>query len=92
MADVVKDKDVFFYREPRLGSFMSIKFEYYSCLFDKALDKACDDYIDVDDKNKDIMEEKKEFDEEQAEEKAENPDYVKKVKKFKFHEYKKFDT
>ena len=85
MPDVVKDKDVFFYREPRLGSFMSIKFEYYSCLHEQAFDNACDDYIDVDDKNKDIMEEKKEFEEQEALAKEKDDDYSKKSRTFKFH-------
>ena len=36
--DVVREGKMHFYRVPRLGSYMAIPLEYYSCLSQKALD------------------------------------------------------
>jgi hypothetical protein len=36
-----------FYQVPRLGSYMAIRLEYDSCLFEGALDAAVADYIEV---------------------------------------------
>jgi hypothetical protein len=36
-----------FFRVPRLGSYIAIRLEYESCLFEEALDAAVADFIDV---------------------------------------------
>ena len=41
-----------FYRVPKLGSYLAIKLEYDSCLFEGALDNAVTDYLDVTAKQK----------------------------------------
>jgi len=48
-----------FFKVPRLGSYLAIRLEYESCLFDEALDAAVVDYIDVRARNKEQEEEKK---------------------------------
>jgi len=41
-----------YYRVPKLGSYMAIKLEYESCLFEDAYDEAIDNYNAVNDKQK----------------------------------------
>jgi len=36
-----------FYKVPRLGSYLAIRLEYESCLFEEALNAAVVDYQDV---------------------------------------------
>jgi hypothetical protein len=36
-----------FYKVPRLGSYMAIPLEYFSCLSENALDNAVQDYLAV---------------------------------------------
>jgi len=48
-----------FYKVPKLGSYLAIRLEYESCLFEEALDAAVIDYLDVRQKLKDQEEEKK---------------------------------
>jgi hypothetical protein len=50
-----------FFKVPRLGSYLAIRLEYESCLFDDALDAAVVDYIDVRARIKEQEEEKKAF-------------------------------
>ena len=38
MPEVVRDPRVHFYKVPRLGSYMAIRLEYNSCLFEEAFD------------------------------------------------------
>jgi len=48
---------------PRLGSYLAIKLEYDSCLFETALDNAVADYIEVRQRQKEQEEEKKQYEE-----------------------------
>ena len=59
-----------FYKVPRLGSFLAIKLEYDSCLFEDALNTAVLDYIEVKQRQKEQDEEKKQYYEKLEEEKA----------------------
>lgn len=43
-----------FYKVPRLGSYLAIRLEYKSCLFEEALDSAVTDYLDVKQRIKDF--------------------------------------
>ena len=38
IPEVVCQKDIRFFKVPRLGSYLSIKLEYQSCMSEKALD------------------------------------------------------
>lgn len=67
VPDVVREKDMFYYQVPRLGSYLAVKLEYKSCLFEETYDAAVENYREVDQLNKEQEEEKKQFDEEQAE-------------------------
>jgi len=62
--EVIKEDRIHFYQVPRLGSYLAIKLEYNSCLYEDAFDKAVDDYGDVMDKNEGIEKLKKEDEEE----------------------------
>ena len=66
IEDVVREPDMFYYQVPRLGSYLAIKLEYKSCLFEETYDAAVDHYKEIDQLNKDQEEEKKNWDEEQA--------------------------
>ena len=44
VPEVVREPQIHFYRVPRLGAYMAIPLEYNSCLTEKALDQALNDY------------------------------------------------
>ena len=44
VPEVVREPQMHFYRVPRLGAYMAIPLEYNSCLTEKALDQALNDY------------------------------------------------
>jgi len=67
VKDIVREKDMFYYRVPRLGSYLAIKLEYDSCLNEEAYDAAVENYIEVDQLNFNQEEERKAWEEEQAE-------------------------
>lgn len=47
VQEVVREPRMHFFKVPKLGSYMAIRLEYDSCLFEEALDAAVKDYIDV---------------------------------------------
>ena len=47
VQEVVREPRMHFFKVPKLGSYMAIKLEYESCLFEEALAAAVSDYIDV---------------------------------------------
>jgi chromosome condensin MukBEF MukE localization factor len=47
VKEVVREPKMFFYRVPRLRSFMAIPLVYQSCLFEEALDNAVTDYLQL---------------------------------------------
>ena len=67
VRDTVREKDMFYYKVPRLGSYLAIRLEFDSCLNEEAYDAAVENYIEVDQMNTNLMEEKKAWEEEQAE-------------------------
>mgnify|MGYP006091378023 CR=1 FL=1 len=71
VPEVVRNKDMHFFKVPRLGSYLAIKMEYQTCLYEEALDSAVNNYIDVAKYMKEIEEEKLEYENEQAEAKKE---------------------
>jgi len=40
VKDVVREPRMHFYKVPRLGSYLAIKMEYDSCLYEEAFDAA----------------------------------------------------
>lgn len=55
---------MFYYKVPRLGSYLAIKLEYKSCLFEEAYDAAIANYMEVDQLNKDQEDERRAWEEE----------------------------
>jgi hypothetical protein len=45
--EVVRNKDMHYYQVPRLGSYLAIKLEYMTCLFEEAYDMAVENYMTV---------------------------------------------
>lgn len=52
VKEVVREPRMYFYKVPKLGSYLAIRLEYESCLFEGALDTAVADYLDVRNKQK----------------------------------------
>lgn len=59
IKEVVKEPKIHFYKVPRLGSYVAVKLEYDSCLFESAFDAAVENYSEVQEKNKAIEKQKK---------------------------------
>jgi len=70
---------MFYYKVPQLGSYLAVKLEYKSCLFETSYDAAVDNYKEVDQLNKDQEDERRAYEEEQAE--------IKKAKEDEDQEY-----
>jgi len=50
VKEVVRDPRIFYFKVPRLGSYMAIRLEYQSCLFEDAFDAGVHDMIVVNEK------------------------------------------
>lgn len=50
-----------FFKVPKLGSYIAVRLEYESCLFEDSLDLAVHDYIEVRQRQKDQEEEKRQY-------------------------------
>ena len=61
IPEVVREPQMHYYRVPKLGSYMAIKLEYNSCLFEEAYDDAIENYNAVNEKNKQQEQEKAEW-------------------------------
>lgn len=59
--EVVREPRMHFFKVPRLGSYLAIRLEYESCLFEESLDAAVVDYIDVRARQKEQEDEKRSF-------------------------------
>lgn len=59
MPEVVRDPRMYFWRVPKLGSYLVIKLEYESCLCEKSLDAALVEAIEVKQRQREQEEEKK---------------------------------
>jgi len=70
---------MFYYQVPRLGSYLAMRLEYNSCLFEAAYDAAVENYKEVDQLNRDQEDERRAYEEEQAE--------IKKAKEDEDEEY-----
>lgn len=47
VPEVVREGRIHFFKVPKLGSYMAIRLEYESCLFEEALDAGVADYLQV---------------------------------------------
>lgn len=74
VEEVVRDPKIHYYMVPRLGSYLAIKLEYESCLFEEAFDAAVVDFQEVQAKRLEQDVKKREFDEAQADLKQEKED------------------
>ena len=57
VPEVVREPKIHFYTVPRLGSYLAIKLEYNSCLFEEAFDQATADYAVVNQKRAELEKE-----------------------------------
>jgi len=47
VPEVVEESEISFFNVPKLGSYLAIKMEYESCLFEEAFDAAVIDFLEV---------------------------------------------
>ena len=47
VKEVVREPRMHFFKVPRLGSYLAVRLEYKSCLFEESLDSAVHDYLEV---------------------------------------------
>ena len=50
VEEVVRNKKVKYFQVPKLGSYLAIKLQYDSCLFEEAYDHAVIDYAETNEK------------------------------------------
>ena len=61
VREVVREPRMHFYRVPQLGSYLAIKLEYNSCLYEEAVDAAIANHMEIRAKIEEQEKEKKEF-------------------------------
>lgn len=61
VKEVVREPRMHYFKVPRLGSYLAVRLEYKSCLFEEALDAAVADYLDVKQRQKEQDDEKRSF-------------------------------
>ena len=71
VPEVVREPKIHFYQVPRLGSYMAIKLEYESCLFDEAFDAAAENFAKINEQRATLANDKKEWQDAQAEKEQE---------------------
>jgi len=47
IPEVVRETRMHYYQVPRLGSYLAVKLEYNSCLFDEAFDAGLENYAKI---------------------------------------------
>jgi hypothetical protein len=47
VPEVVRDSKIHFFKVPRLGSYMAIRLEYQTCLYEEAFDAGVNDMLKV---------------------------------------------
>jgi hypothetical protein len=50
VPEVVREPRMHFFRVPRLGSYLAIRLEFQSCLFEEAFDAGLADYLNLQEK------------------------------------------
>lgn len=96
VEEVVREPSMHYYAVPRLGSYLAIKLEYDSCLFEEAFDEAVGNYAEVATAKHDLQVRKNEWEEQQNElklEKEENgEEFVPEEKEWEEINYAPFKT
>ena len=96
IEEVVRDKSVKYYQVPKLGSYMAMKLEYSSCLFEEAYEAAVVNYTEVNEQIKAQEQEKKDWEDEQREKEdaseQEGGDQPAEEKEWEVFEYAPFKT
>lgn len=96
VPEVVREPKMFYYKVPRLGSYLAIQLEYSSCMFEEAFDAAIENYNLVNLQRKNQEREMKEFDDQQAEmeeeKKEAGEEYVREQKEWKQFNFAEFKT
>ena len=70
IPEVVREAKMYFFKVPRLGSYMAIRLEYQTCLFEEAFDAGFKDMMSMRDAQRLQDEHRAEFERDQAEAKA----------------------
>lgn len=65
--EVVRESKIHFFKVPKLGSYMAIRLEYETCLFEEALDSGVSDALAINEKARIQQEEKQAHEKQQAE-------------------------
>jgi hypothetical protein len=96
VPEVVREPKIHYYTVPRLGSYLAIKLEYNSCLFEEAFDEAVADYNVIHTKKLDLEKEQKEYGDQQEELRIEKQEagetYTPEEKKWPEYKFKDFKT
>lgn len=74
VEEVVRDQKIHYYMVPRLGSYLAIRLEYESCLFEETFDTAVVDFQEVQAKRHEQDQKRREHDDAEAERKQEKED------------------
>lgn len=67
VPEVVREPRMHFYRVPRLGSYLAIRLEYDSCLFEEAFDLGLADFLSMRERQKQLQDDMKAWEEHQRE-------------------------
>jgi hypothetical protein len=59
VQEVVREPRMHFFKVPKLGSYLAIRLEYDSCLFEHSLNVAVSDYLEVKQRQKEQDDEKR---------------------------------
>lgn len=65
--EVVRNKNIKYFQVPKLGSYLAIKLQYDSCLFEEAYDAAVINYTETNEKVREQDIARKEYEEEMKE-------------------------
>lgn len=67
VPEVVREPRMHFFKVPRLGSYLAIRLEYESCLFEESFDLGLTDYLSMRDRQKQLAEDMKTWEEQEQE-------------------------
>ena len=63
VPEVVREPRMHFFKVPRLGSYLAIRLEYESCLFEESFDLGLTDYLSMRERQKQLQEDMKTWEE-----------------------------
>ena len=65
VPEVVREPRMHFFKVPRLGSYLAIRLEYESCLFEESFDLGLTDYLSMRERQKQLQEDMKTWEEQE---------------------------